>query len=96
MLIKEYDDHFSFITGNMVDKKAYELLSEKCKAISSKNKEELREYKRFMRGQPRTEFGGGNIGLIQVSILSGYPIDYKFVNVDDDTYFYVLCVRIDK
>lgn len=96
MLIKEYNNHFSFITGNLVGKKDYELLSDKCKKISEKNKEELREFKRFMRGQPRTEFGGGNIGLIQVSILSGYPIEYKFVKVDDDNYFYILCVRIDK
>ncbi|MBR4214644.1 MAG: SiaB family protein kinase [Bacteroidales bacterium] len=96
MLIKEYDDHFAFITGNMVTKKDYELLSDKCKKICEKNKEELREFKRYMRGQPRTEFGGGNIGLIQVSILSGYPLDYSFIEVGDDDYFFILGVKIDK
>ena len=54
------------------------------------------EFKRYMRGQPRTEFGGGNIGLIQVSILSGYPLDYSFIEVGDDDYFFILGVKIDK
>ena len=49
-----------------------------------------------MRSQPRTDFGGGNIGLIQVSLLSGYPIDYSFKKIDDENFYYILNVRIDK
>ncbi len=96
MLIKEYDTHFKFITGNLVDKADHEKLKEKCNNILGKNKDQLREFKRQMRSMPRADSGGGNIGLIQVALLSGYPIDYDFIDMDDKHSFYVLSVMIDK
>ncbi len=97
MLIKEYPDHFQFITGNLVDKSDYEKLTEKCNQIIQKSKDELREFKRQQRSLPQSnENGGGNIGIIQSTILSGYPPSYTFHKIDDDNYFYVLSIRIDK
>ncbi|MCQ2250102.1 MAG: SiaB family protein kinase [Bacteroidales bacterium] len=97
MLIKEFDEHFQFITGNLVGKKDYLKLTEKCDLIMSKTKEELREFKRQQRSMPReSETDGGNIGIIQSTLLSGYPPSYTFHKIDDDNYFYILSIRIDK
>ena len=97
MLIKEFGDHFQFITGNLVAYKDYVKLTDKCNQIISKTKEELREFKRQQRSLPReSETDGGNIGIIQSTILSGYPPSYTFHKIDDDNYFYILSVRIDK
>lgn len=96
MLIKEFDDHFQFITGNQVNSGTAEKLLDKCKTIISKDKDELREYKRSMRSLPGNGNGGGNIGLIQVALLSGYPIDFKFSDMENGDKFYVVSVRIDK
>ena len=97
MLIKEFGDHFQFITGNLVGYKDYVKLTDKCNQIISKTKEELREFKRQQRSLPReSETDGGNIGIIQSTILSRYPPSYTFHKIDDDNYFYILSVRIDK
>ncbi len=97
MLIKEYDDHFQFITGNLVDHTDYVKLTEKCDLIIQKSKDELREFKRQQRSLPQSSpNGGGNIGIIQSTILSGYPPSYAFHKIDDDNYFYILSIRIDK
>ena len=97
MLIKEYPDHFLFITGNLVGHEDYVKLTEKCDQIIQKSKDELREFKRQQRSMPQSgPNGGGNIGIIQSTILSGYPPSYTFHKMDEDNYFYVLSIRIDK
>ncbi|MBQ1697617.1 MAG: SiaB family protein kinase [Bacteroidales bacterium] len=96
IIIKEYDDYFQFITGNLVDHNDYVKLSDKCSQILSKSKEELREFKRQQRSLSRSDSDGGNIGIIQSTILSGYPPAYTFHKIDDDNYFYILSIRIDK
>lgn len=97
MLIKDYGDHFQFITGNLVDHHDYLKLIDKCDQIRSKSREELREFKRQQRAMPReSDTDGGNIGIIQSTILSGYPPEYTFHKINDDNYFYILSIRIDK
>ena len=96
IIIKEYDDYFQFITGNMVDHNDYVKLSETCAQIVTKTKDELREFKRQQRSLSRPDSDSGNIGIIQSTILSGYPPAYTFHKVDDDNYFYILSIRIDK
>jgi hypothetical protein len=96
ILIKEYDDYFQFITGNLVDYKDYVKLTDKCDQIISKSRDELREFKRQQRSLSRSASDGGNIGIIQSTILSGYPPQYTFQKIDDDNYFYILSIRIDK
>jgi hypothetical protein len=96
LLIKEFQDYFTFFTGNMVSKESEKIVKEKCETIRNLNREGLREFKREKRGLPQGEHGAGNIGLIQVALLSDDPIQYKVSPVDENTSFFILAVNIGK
>ena len=43
------------------------------------------------------KLGGGNIGLVQVALMSKYKLDYKIIPLEDENKsFYIIAVRIDK
>ncbi len=96
LTIQEFDDHFIFSTGNLVTNSQAEKISGKCEKINSLGREELREYKRVMRKLPAGAKGGGNIGLIQVVLTAGTPIEYALNRLDDDKFFYIVAIKILK
>ncbi len=96
LTIQEFDSHFVFCTGNMVTDTQAEKISGKCEKIKNLDREELREYKRLMRKLPAGAKGGGNIGLIQVALTAGSPVDYKIVPLENEKLFYIVAVRINK
>ena len=58
--------------------------------------EQLREYKRQMRKIKETDLGRGNIGLIQVALVSGNPINYLVKPLDEEKFFIIISSKIDK
>jgi len=71
-------------------------LKEKIDKINSLTHEQLREYKRLMRKKQDTDLGRGNIGLIQTALVSGNPIEYKLIEIDEQHYFTIVSSKIDK
>ena len=59
------------------------------------NREELRDYKRKEINKPYSSSGGGNIGLIQVALTSDNPLNYKLTEMDNNTAFFAVCVKIN-
>lgn len=98
LIINEYDDHFDFAAGNLVDKTDVEKLILKCETINNSNREELRQMKRELRNKEHERVkGGGNIGLVHVALTSGYPLKYKLIDLNNNNEaFYIISVRIDK
>ncbi len=96
IILKEFSDHFRIYTGNMAEKDNVLALTEKIEKINSLTHEELRTYKREMRKLKETDPGRGNIGLIQIALVAGNPIEYKIMPIDSDTYFTIISTRIDK
>jgi len=98
LIINEYSDFFIFAAGNLVDKTDVLRLVEKCDKINTADREELRQMKRDLRNlEHETVKGGGNIGLVHVALTSGYPLEYKLVDLQDNNEaFYIISVRIDK
>ncbi len=96
LLISEYDDNFTFITGNSVYNDNIIPLIEKCEFINSLDRESLREYKRAQRKMPQGTLGNAHIGLIQVALTSAHPLDLEVSPVDDNISYFSIAVKIDK
>ncbi len=98
LIINEYEDHFDFAAGNLVDITDVKKLIDKCNAINSADREELRQMKRELRNKEHERIkGGGNIGLVHVALTSGYPLKYKLIDFENNNEaFYIISARIDK
>lgn len=96
LIISDFGEYFLFSAGNVIKQKAKKQLFERCEEINSLDRIGLRSLKRKFR-KLGNEKGGGNIGLIQVALLSKNPILMKFFPTEDENkVFYLVSVRIDK
>ena len=96
LMLREFDDHYSFSTGNVVNKQQVLPVIQKCETINMLDREKLRQYKRKLRNMPSGTPGGGNIGLVQVALTADYPLEYEVIKVDEMNSFYILNVRVNK
>jgi len=96
LMLREFEDHYSFSTGNIIDSKQVLPVLQKCETINILDREKLRQYKRKLRNMPSGVPGGGNIGLVQVALTADYPLEYDVINLDSEKSFYILNVRVNK
>jgi len=96
LILREFEDHYSFSTGNMIDNKSVLPVLQKCETINILDREKLRQYKRKLRNMPSGVPGGGNIGLVQVALTADHPLEYNVIALDDEKSFYILNVRVNK
>lgn len=96
LLLREFDDHYSFSAGNIVETKQVLPVIQKCETINILDRDKLREYKRKLRNMPSGVPGGGNIGLVQVALTADYPLEFDVINLDSEKSFYILNVRVNK
>ncbi|MBN2892275.1 MAG: SiaB family protein kinase [Bacteroidales bacterium] len=95
-IINDYGDYFLFSAGNVVSDVAKKDLWERCEEINNLDRIELRALKRIKRKKGNQK-GGGNIGLIQVALLSKNPIEVKFFPTEESNKsFYLVSVRLEK
>ena len=96
IVIGDFKEYYTFVTGNNVKNADIIPLIEKCEIINSLDREGLRKYKREQRKLPPGRMGGAHIGLIQVALTSANPLDIEVQPVDDKHSFFSIAVRIDK
>ncbi len=96
LMLREFEDHYSFSTGNIVKKQQVLPVIQKCETINMLDREKLRQYKRKLRNMPSGTPGGGNIGLVQVALTADYPLEYEVIKIDENKSFYILNVRVNK
>ncbi len=96
LILREYEDYYSFSTGNMISNNSVLPLLQKCEAINILDREKLRHYKRKLRNMPSGVPGGGNIGLVQVALTADYPLEYNINPIDNQKSFYILNIRVKK
>jgi len=96
LVIGRYEKYYNFVTGNVIDNQQVTPLVEKCKTINLLSRDKLREYKRLQRSQPRGDRGSAHIGLIQVALYSGKPLDVQVTQIDDKKSFLAIGVKIQK
>jgi hypothetical protein len=96
LILREFENYYSFSTGNIIDKKQVLPVIQKCETINMLDREKLRQYKRKLRNMPSGVPGGGNIGLVQVALTADYPIEYSIITLDDEKSFYIVNVKVNK
>lgn len=96
LIISDYGDHFLFTAGNVVNNSIKNKLSERTKTINSLDRLGLRSLKRQLRNIGNKK-GGGNIGLVQVALLSKNPLEINFFpTLNKEHSFYLISVKIEK
>lgn len=95
-IIKEFEDKFQLIAGNMAFMQDAIIASEKCLKINTLDREQLRVYKRELRKKPSSQKGGGNIGLVQIVLTANNYLDHQVIEVDNDHSFLIFSVEVSK
>lgn len=93
--VSRHEDSFKFTTGNFVPNQYLDKLIESCELINSMDRDELRKLKRDTRSAgPGERSRGAGIGLIQVALTAGEPIEYEAIPHDDINSFFFLTAKI--
>ena len=94
--IDEKKDYFAISTGNSIFKEHGIILEHNCKEINSLGEDELRELKRITRSQAGKRDIGAHIGLIQMGLLTGNPLELS-IEPENDTYsFFTITAKVNK
>ncbi len=99
IIINEFSEYFTLTGGNIITPEQKQQLRERIDFINSLDREKLREYKRKLLASPRANSDSGNIGLVQIALISRHPLKVKFIPLNSEqktNYFYIISVRIDK
>ena len=95
-IISDYGKYFLFSAGNLVSEEVKEFLIERCNEINSLDRIGLRALKRKYRKKGNLR-GGGNIGMIQVALLSNSNLEVIFFPTEyENMSFYLVSVVIEK
>lgn len=95
-IIRDLGDSFLFTAGNMITKSDRLVLFERITEINSLERDDLRALKRKLRKKGNSK-GGGNIGLVQVSLLAKNKLEvesYKTTNNMQD--FFTISIKLQK
>lgn len=97
LTIYETDEFFELKCRNLAPTNSVKRLTERCQRIENMNRDDLRQYKKELRSEPRRAGQkGGNIGLVQIALKSDHPIKAQFDKVDESNSWYQMSVKIDK
>jgi hypothetical protein len=84
-------DDYVIHAGNLVARSEVERLRERLSQIRGMNKEELRAlYKEQLRSGPEEGSKGAGLGFMDIARRASKPIEFDFVDVDDEHAFFAL------
>lgn len=92
------DDHSYYLaTGNTVKPEEVESLKEKIDKANSLDRKGLREwYNQILMGDEGvSDRGGAGLGIIDIAMKSGNPLEYEFRDLDTGFNFFILKVKVD-
>ena len=96
-LIYDWDSHYSLTSANLIKKSWAPVITEKCKKINSLDVDALRQWKRELRSQPMHEGQlGANVGLIDMALKAGSPLEVDITPFDEDYDFFALSINVSK
>lgn len=95
-IIGKKHDTYYVITSNRVAKKHKDRLEQSLITVNNASIEELKEmYKKQIKEGRISEKGGAGLGLIDIARKTGEPINFQFLPLDDDYFFFILKVEIN-
>ncbi len=95
-LIGKKDKLYYIITLNKVKNTKVVSLKRALEEVNNATQEELKlMYKRQLKDGKLSEKGGAGLGLIDIARKTENKLDYEFLPLDDENYFFILKVEID-
>ncbi|MFN8207140.1 MAG: SiaB family protein kinase [Bacteroidales bacterium] len=95
VVISKDENGIRITTGNFIPSARIKFLKDKIDKINSLSQEELKDmYKFILNHQKLSEKGGGGLGLVDIARKTGNKLEYNFINVNNDFYFFNLNILI--
>lgn len=92
---KKFDTYY-VITSNRVAIKHKDKLEQSLITVNNATNEELKEmYKKQIKEGQISDKGGAGLGLIDIARKTGEPLNFQFLPLDDEYYFFILKVEIN-
>lgn len=96
VLIVKDKGHFMIRTGNYIDQEKVEELKKRLDIINSMDREGLREYyQNSLNSSMVSSKGTAGLGMIDIARKSGNKLDFEFLNINEETSFFCLNVKIE-
>ena len=97
-IIAELDDTYEIATGNFIETREIDALTEKIEEVNNLDKDGLKSlYKEIIKDKDGlSDRGGAGLGLVDMARKSGHKIEYTFNNFDNSHSFFSLKTRITR
>lgn len=83
------------LCGNYIHSERVQIVKDRIDQINALNKDELKSlYKLILNNQEFSEKGGGGLGLIDIAKKTGTKLEYNFIQLTENLYFYILKITI--
>lgn len=95
-IIGKKHDVYYVITSNKVAKNHKDHLEKALISVNNASAQELKEmYKRQIKEGSLSNKGGAGLGLIDIARKTGEVLNYQFLPLDEDNFFFILKVEIN-
>lgn len=90
------DEHHYLATGNKVSKTEQPDLEEKLSKVNKMDRKSLRSWYNdiLLQEDLPTDESGAGLGIIDMALKSGHPLEYKFEDLDEENTFFVLKIKV--
>ena len=94
-IVGKKDEAYYIITANRVENDKIDDLKNSIDGLNKLNKEELTAlYKKQIKDGTLSEKGGAGLGLIDIARKTGQKLDYQFIPLDNEYYFFLLKIKV--
>lgn len=96
-MIQQTPDFYMLCSGNPIYNTTRDKIRERFEEIKGLDQEALRKFYRERRrsGENRTPKGAG-LGLIEMARKADYPLEYEFIDFDEESCLFRLTVKVAK
>ena len=96
VLVVRDANQFIIRTGNYIENRKVSKLKERLNTINSMNSEQLKcFYQERLNISTVSSKGTAGLGMIDIARKSGNKLDFEFLEINDQTSFFCLNVKID-
>jgi coenzyme F420-reducing hydrogenase delta subunit len=96
-MVSKGTEDYHVTTGNVIENRKIEELTEMLEEINSLDKEGLKQlYKKQMREGRLSEKGGAGLGFIDIVRKTGNKLEYHFLPIDETNSFFLLSSSVTR
>jgi hypothetical protein len=97
VLVAKNSKRFQVTTGNIIDSAHEDEIAMFLGKLNNMDPDSLDDlYRKQMRDGIMSPKGGAGLGFIDIRRKTGNPLDYSFVNIDDETSFFIFTSTITR